>query len=582
MKQLRKIIILIITLISFILSISFAYSSNIETIFKDIDTNYKYYKELQALYNKGMIFPDENWNFNPDALLTRAEFIWILTELTCQDCISPNVPLNIYETYKDTQTFFDVPNTNKYYYCIADSKNKWYISWYQAETICQDGTVNNNMEPFCPNNTIILEEALAIILRASWILTNSQAENYRYRILSWEVTSNLSIDVSPLNSDGSVYSFYPDFARALEYELLEYDNNWNETKYNLVKLEDNKLNPKKEITKEDFLYIAYVTMRANSCIKRDSSDMWLKINIYEKTCNENVSRQCKNIVPYSNEKVYDLNAIVDIESWDSISNDSQYIWRIYNKSTQEERNAYWKYLNNYDFRDFWSYKISLQTFSDEWKYAEAYSDIIIKDSNNTSISVNIEYSKWASPYTILFTWNSDSGPNLSYIWDFWDGNTWYWKTPVHIYKEEGYYNVVLIVIDENWNRWESKVVVYIYDSNNNNNNNNNNGEDIYLDNYDYDWDWVIDREDRCPTIYWVKENYWCPLVACSGNDCNIRVNCDYSGGDLVIWNVVCNTCPCEYSIDFNSSLRKCDIVFPTITSPDATEIFGKWNYYRYD
>jgi hypothetical protein len=35
----------------------------------------------------------------------------------------------------------------------------------------------------------------------------------------------LSDDVSPKNLDGSVYSFYPDFLRALEYELVEIDKN---------------------------------------------------------------------------------------------------------------------------------------------------------------------------------------------------------------------------------------------------------------------------------------------------------------------------------------------------------------------
>jgi hypothetical protein len=36
----------------------FADSIPVENVFADIDTDYTYYKELQTLYDKGMIFPD--------------------------------------------------------------------------------------------------------------------------------------------------------------------------------------------------------------------------------------------------------------------------------------------------------------------------------------------------------------------------------------------------------------------------------------------------------------------------------------------------------------------------------------------
>jgi hypothetical protein len=52
----------------------------------------------------------------------------------------------------------------------------------------------------------------------------------------------------------------------LEYEYREVDNNGNETTYNLVQKIDNKLNPKESITREDFLYMAYVTFKSSACI----------------------------------------------------------------------------------------------------------------------------------------------------------------------------------------------------------------------------------------------------------------------------------------------------------------------------
>jgi hypothetical protein len=47
----------------------------VEDIFSDINKDYKYYKEVQELYNRGMIFPDENGKLNPEKLLTRDEFV---------------------------------------------------------------------------------------------------------------------------------------------------------------------------------------------------------------------------------------------------------------------------------------------------------------------------------------------------------------------------------------------------------------------------------------------------------------------------------------------------------------------------
>jgi hypothetical protein len=51
-----------------------------------------------------------------------------------------------------------------------------------------------------------------------------------------------------------------------------------------------------------------------------------------------------------------------------------------------------------------------------------------------------------------------------------------------------------------------------------------------------------------------------------------------NGGSF--WNVTCNSCPCRYSVDFDSELRICDIVFPAITSRDGTEIYSKWDVYQ--
>lgn len=559
---------------------SFASDTPIEKVFKDIKTDYKYYNELQTLYDRGMIFPDENWNFNPQKLLNRDEFMWIMTEVTCTNCISPNTLYSLIEKYSNQEVFYDINNTNKYFYCIADAKTKWFVTWYQDWTKCEDWTWWKSLAPFCPNNTIILEEALAVILRASWILTNMEAELIRQKIRSGEIKSNLSEDVFPLNSDWSVYSFYPDFMKALDYELLEYDKNWTEKRYNLVQKVNNKLNPKKAITKEDFLYIAYVALKANSCIESKDSNLSLNMTFFPISCDEWKVNSCSPALLSWNSRVFDLFANVVIPDWDSISNDNQYIWRIYDNSSkynlQNENQFYWKYVDSYNFWD-WDYRVYLRVITDKWDTTEVYNDINFW-WKSVSISKRWNY---VVDFNGIVSWAKDSD---SFIWNYWDWSTWYWKYTQHTYKKSWTYNVTLTVKDKDWKATTASMNHFTW-----------NVENQWLD--DYDSDWVLDKDDLCPSIPWPRSNKWCPVYnnSCSSDsDCPFgsycswwfcrekqsNSSCEYSWWDLIMWNVECKSCPCDKSIDFSTSIRKCDLVFPAITSPDGTNIYSRWNLFQ--
>jgi hypothetical protein len=48
----------------------------------------------------------------------------------------------------------------------------------------------------------------------------------------------------------------------------------------------------------------------------------------------------------------------------------------------------------------------------------------------------------------------------------------------------------------------------------------------------------------------------------------------------IFWNSITDTCPPKYEFDFLSKLRKCDVVFPAIVSPDWTDIYSKWNNFQ--
>jgi hypothetical protein len=100
----------------------------------------------------------------------------------------------------------------------------------------------------------------------SGILTNEGAQKIRQDIKDGKITQALASDVLPKNPDGSVYSFYPDFKVALDYSVVEYDKNGNKKIYRLIEKKDDKLRPKKSMTKEEFLRMAYVALKANSCV----------------------------------------------------------------------------------------------------------------------------------------------------------------------------------------------------------------------------------------------------------------------------------------------------------------------------
>lgn len=47
---------------------------------------------------------------------------------------------------------------------------------------------------------------------------------------------------------------------------------------------DNKLRPKKSITKEEFLRMAYIALKSNSCSEITDNEIALAIDIWEKSC----------------------------------------------------------------------------------------------------------------------------------------------------------------------------------------------------------------------------------------------------------------------------------------------------------
>jgi hypothetical protein len=160
------------------------------------------------LYDKGIIQPNIHNKFKPYELLSREEFVWILMETNCVQCIKPDVNYDLIGEFQNNNVYYDVHNNSDYYYCINSADNQWYIQWYQAGTVCESWESEQWLIPFCPDNTIILEEALAIVMRAWNILTKQQSSNFINNIKEWKNYKYLSYDVKIKNNYLYIYYLY--------------------------------------------------------------------------------------------------------------------------------------------------------------------------------------------------------------------------------------------------------------------------------------------------------------------------------------------------------------------------------------
>lgn len=418
----------------------------VENIFSDIDANYPYKQQLQILYDNGIIAPDEEGKLHPYQLLSREEFVGIVMEVSCNDCIQPGVSWELIQKYTQKQSFYDVWLQNDYFYCIADANENGIVSWYESWTTCEDGTVSSNQKPFCPQNTIVLEEALAVILRASGILTEQQARDVRTKIGLWDITQPLSDDVFPKNLDGSVYSFYPDFQKALEYQVLEYDLEGNQIIHKLIEKENNKLRPKSSITKEDFIKIAAVALRANSCKNTEKSQLPIQVGVYNKSCDSNMS-SCEKSDLDDTWNTYDFiwTTITQCEQW--ISDPQWYIWRFENQENGQQYFENGQYLDNYTFPYSGRWKVYLRIIDNCWNTSESFQFIWVQNGLQIGIDTDLLWNNEIGFSAQLEWWNG----RYQYNWDFWDATSGNGKDVSHIYDIPGTYEVQLSVTDSTWN-----------------------------------------------------------------------------------------------------------------------------------
>jgi len=374
---LKKIFFIILCFFAFV-NTSFASDILVENVFSDIDVDYQYRDELQALYDRGTIVADASGTFNPQELLNRDEFVWISMEVICERCIQPHTEYKFIDKYFNEDVYFDISNANPYFYCVAEADDKNYVRWYGIGELCQNGTSQFWERPFCPENTINLEEAVAVLLRNSGIFTISDNALVIENIRNGTITQTLWNDVIPADIDNNPYTFYWYLQKALEYEITEFDALWNEQTFRLLELDSNgNVNPKKQITKEEFLRMSYIALKSNSCSDIAGSQIALDMNIWDKTCDESSISECNISDLNDPEDTYDFEPVVEWFCESGIDDPTWYIWRFQNLDTWQQEIRYGRYIDNYAFLSLWEWRVYLRVTDLCGNSSEIYSTIYV-------------------------------------------------------------------------------------------------------------------------------------------------------------------------------------------------------------
>lgn len=210
------------------------------------------------------------------------------------------------------------------------------------------------------------------------------------------------------------------------------------------------------------------------------------------------------------------------------------------------------------------------------KSSIAYSQVSVAQPGLLSLAIAAKPLVSPVGSSTIFTSRPYGGTSpYEYNWSFGDGDYSKLANPTHTYYEEGIYKVTLVVTDANGVRASASLSVEVYE------------------NSDIDSDGVLNDNDLCPMVFGTKESSGCPRIVeftpvsgkstsflsteSIGNEC--LASSAFSKGAL-FGESACSSCPCEYSLDFNAAIRTCDIVFPTILSPDKKNIYSRGSVYE--
>ncbi|MBT4936369.1 hypothetical protein HON22_00465, partial [Candidatus Peregrinibacteria bacterium] len=137
---------------------------SLELPFPDLNPSHEYYQAIQDLYYRNILKGYDDGTFQPNAKITRAEFLKVALGSTgCFDCGSPDEGTK--SLFQERKPFPDIHLPDWYYYCVSIGKKEGMVKGYG------DGQ-------FHPNKNISRKEAVAVLLRQIGAELKEVPENY--------------------------------------------------------------------------------------------------------------------------------------------------------------------------------------------------------------------------------------------------------------------------------------------------------------------------------------------------------------------------------------------------------------------
>jgi PKD domain/S-layer homology domain len=522
-----------------------------EMPYTDVAPSAPYASAVQELYDGRIITDDGSHLFRPTDLMARDFFVSLAVGIGCHECMSPSVDDII--RYR-VSPFVDLPKVNQYYYCIAYAKEyditQGYIMNERGESTCENSQIYTS-SPFCASNTITRIEAAAILLR---------------RAKLWDdILNSTSFDSNTQIPDVTSY-WYGYAKKGIEIGIITPQS-------------DGKIGQDEKITRGEFAIMAARILKYTQC-KIDTKTSTVPVEIV-------IRDMSGKIVPktvFSQGSTESLSTINGTGAWDKI-------WTLRNPTTGETLSG------TSDTYPIWGLScgtwiniVDLIDRSTRQVVSSASNTITIECSNqqtSSSLSVGITANPLSTiignPIDFAAIVSEGSGI-LNYRWEYGDGMTSTSSgSTTHSYRDNGTYIVSLTITDASGNTATSNIVIYI------------------TGDRDTDRDGMIDTIDQCPLVY-AQTSSGCPRIAIyipgnniaswslwsgissTGNEQSLfGINTCLQKKSKSQWLLIgtpnCTQCPCSNTISINSSLRSCDIVFPTILSPSLDNIYSRGGFY---
>lgn len=199
------------------------------------------YDYAMSLYYQGVI--DGSENFDPNKLISRADFVVTLIKMLCI------IPRN--EAYEDPSLFYDITyskgNLPYYYPFVKEAALLNLVNGYG--NVPDPNNPTSGMNPFKPEATITVAEATKIIIKGLDLIG--------------------AIDSSTLNpSQGEAW--YNSFLKAAQ-DLGSYTKEEIQLKNSYIVTPEEAQSPDKQLTRGEVLTLAFRVLQAYNCLELDKN-----------------------------------------------------------------------------------------------------------------------------------------------------------------------------------------------------------------------------------------------------------------------------------------------------------------------